>query len=190
MSGLVGSAMIARTSECLLISPVCFDLPLCIYITRYLRNTKTRRNLQATPMVLPAHKTPMPSPAPREPDQVLPKMPSRPATETHPGPIASHAEISSPAEPFPEFDFELEAEPNPSPTFAHEAEVHTSPGDLSLPAPALNQTRELETGAVVSARVTWAEVRESEEERGDMREATARALEWARKMFGKEGFRA
>ena len=41
------------------------------------------------------------------------------------------------------------------------------------------------------ARVKWEEGQESEseEERGDMREATARALEWARKMFGKDAER-
>jgi len=52
--------------------------------------------------------------------------------------------------------------------------------------------REPELGPVVIARIEWAERQESEieeEERGDMREATARALEWARKMFGKDAER-
>jgi hypothetical protein len=42
---------------------------------------------------------------------------------------------------------------------------------------------------VILARVTWAEEQESEDEQGDMREATARALEWAKKMFGKDSER-
>ena len=51
--------------------------------------------------------------------------------------------------------------------------------------------REIDTGPVVIARVKREEGQESEseEERGDMREATARALEWAKKMFGKDAER-
>jgi len=42
---------------------------------------------------------------------------------------------------------------------------------------------------VIRARVTWAERHESAEEGVDMKEATARALEWAKKMFGKDAER-
>jgi ActR/RegA family two-component response regulator len=49
--------------------------------------------------------------------------------------------------------------------------------------------RALETGPVVVARVKWEKGQESEEDHGDMKEATARALEWAKKMFGKDAER-
>ncbi|KAM0709259.1 hypothetical protein Q7P35_003296 [Cladosporium inversicolor] len=131
----------------------------------------------------PTARTPGSSPPPA---QILPKMPAEPATDTHPGPFSSHSATSSPAEPFPELDLEVGAEPNPSPTFAHEADMRILPAVLSLPGPALQRMRALDTGPLILARVTWAEEPESEEENGDMREATARALEFAKKMFGKE----
>jgi hypothetical protein len=61
--------------------------------------------------------------------------------------------------------------------------MHTSPVDLSLPAPAVDRKEGIETGPVTSAHIMWKARRESEEEQGDMKEATARALEFARKMF-------
>ena len=122
-------------------------------------------------------------------DQPLPNMPTKPGTEGQPNPVAKHSDNSSPVEPFPELDLEIGAEPNPSPTFAHEADVHILPAVLSLPAPALRRIGERETGPLVYARVTWSEGQEREEERGDMREATARALEFARQMFGKDAER-
>lgn len=94
--------------------------------------------------------------------------------------------MSSPKEAFPDFDFDIGAELNPSPTFAHETEMHTSPTALSLPAPAVDRSQEPETGPVISARVVWTTGPEDEDELGDMREATARALEWAKKMFGND----
>jgi hypothetical protein len=111
------------------------------------------------------------------------------ATEMRPDLAASDSETSSPVEPFPELDLEVGAEPNPSPTFAHEADICISPAALSLPAPALHRMRESEIGPLVIARVKWEEGHESEEERGDMKEATARALDWAKKMFGKDAER-
>lgn len=129
----------------------------------------------------PAAHTPEPSPAPA---QIPPKMP-----EKHPSAAVGHSKTSSPAEPFPELDLDIGAEPNPSPIFAHETDMVISPTALSLPGPAIQRTRKPEIGPVVLARVTWAEEQESEEEHGDMREATARALEWAKKMFGKDSER-
>lgn len=120
---------------------------------------------------------------------LLPKMPAELATEKHLSPIASYSKTSSPVEPFPELDLEVGAEPNPSPTFAHEADMRILPAALSLPGPAVQRLRELDTGPLILARVSWPEEEENEKERGDMREATARALEFARKMFGKEAER-
>jgi hypothetical protein len=134
----------------------------------------------------PADHTPESAPAPA---QTPPKMPTKPTTKKHPEPMASRSEISSPVEPFPELDLEVGAKSNPSPTFAHEADMRISLTVLSLPGPAIRRVRELETGPVVIARVKWEEGQESEEERGDMKEATARALEWAKKMFGKDAER-
>jgi len=102
---------------------------------------------------------------------------------------ANHSQTSSPAEPFPELDLDIGAEPNPSPTFAHEVDVAISPAALFLPGPAIQRAWKPEIGPVILARVTWADEQDSEEERGDMREATARALEWAKKMFGKDAER-
>ena len=130
----------------------------------------------------PAAQTPESSPAPAK---LLPGTPAESATEKHSRPAASVSEISSPVEPFPELDLEVGAEPNPSPTFSHESDMSILPGALSLPAPALHRMRDAETGPLIQARVTWSEEQKSEEEQGDMREATARALEWAKKMFGK-----
>jgi hypothetical protein len=90
------------------------------------------------------------------PAQFSPKMQKKPAIEKHPDPFASRSEIS---------------------TCAHEADMRISPTVLSLTGPALRKMRELETGPLVVARVKWDEEPESEEERGEMREATARALE-------------
>lgn len=116
------------------------------------------------------------------PAQLPPRIPTEPATKLH-------SEFSSPVEPFPELDLEVGAEPNPSPTFAHEADMRISPTALSLPGPAFQRMRALETGPVVVARVKWEKGQESEEDHGDMKEATARALEWAKKMFGKDAER-
>ena len=127
--------------------------------------------------------TPEYSPAPAK---LLPGTPAESATENHSRPTASVSEISSPVEPFPELDLEVGAEPNPSPTFCHESDMNILPGALSLPAPAFHRMREAVTGPVVIARVKWEEGQESENEPGDMKEATARALEWAKKMFGKD----
>lgn len=106
------------------------------------------------------------------------------ATETESPSVTSREAIPSPTEAFPEFDLDIGAELNPSPTFAHEADIHPSPMALSLPAPAVDRSRKHESGPVIPARVVWIARQEDEEELGDMREATARALEWARKMFG------
>jgi hypothetical protein len=143
----------------------------------------------------PAHMSKKQSPAGQTPESALtparlpPMMQTEPPTEKHSEPLTSRSEISSPIEPFPELDLEVGAEPNPSPTFAHEADICISPTALSLPAPALHRIREIDTGPVVIARVQWKEGEEDEEERGDMREATSRALEWAKKMFGKDAER-
>lgn len=134
----------------------------------------------------PAARTPEPSPIPA---QTPPKISAKSMPERHPSPAVGHSETSSPAEPFPELDLDIGAEPNPSPTFAHEMDMATSPAALSLPGPATQRVRKPETGPVILARVTWAEEQESEDEQGDMREATARALEWAKKMFGKDSER-
>ncbi|GAB7332481.1 hypothetical protein MBLNU13_g04277t1 [Cladosporium sp. NU13] len=134
----------------------------------------------------PAAHTPESSPAPA---QLLPETPAESATEKYSRPAASVSEISSPVEPFPELDLEVGAEPNPSPTFSHEADMHILPAALSLPAPALCRMREAKAGPVVIARVKWEEGQRSEDERGDMKEATARALLWAKKMFGKDAER-
>ena len=127
--------------------------------------------------------------SPLGPIQLPSKMPAESSVESSPRQIKSHSEPSSPLEPFPELDLEIGAEPNPSPTFAHEADMCASPAALSLPGPAYQRAREGDTGAVIRARVTWAERHESAEEGGDMKEATARALEWAKKMFGKDAER-
>jgi len=113
-------------------------------------------------------------------------MPAELVPERHPSPVTGHLETSSPAEPSPELDLDIGAEPNPSPTFAHEIDMTLSPAALSLPGPAVQRARKPETGPLILARVTWAEEQESEDEHGDMREATARAMEWAKKMFGKD----
>lgn len=131
----------------------------------------------------PAAHTPESSLAPA---QLLPGTPAELETEKSSHPAASVSEFSSPVEPFPELDLEVGAEPNPSPTFSHESGMDILPGALSLPAPALHRMREAETGPLVIARVKWEEGQESEEEQGDMKEATARALEWAKKMFGED----
>lgn len=134
----------------------------------------------------PVDHAPKSSPAPAP---LLPEMSAESVNERHPILGASHSELSSPSEPFPELDLEVGAEPNPSPTFTHEADMRISPAALSLPGPALSRMREFETGPVVITRVKWEQEEESEEEHGDMKEATARALEWARKMFGKDAER-
>ena len=118
------------------------------------------------------------------------RLPATEKTEMRPDLTSSHSEIPSPAEPFPELDLEVGAEPNPSPTFAHEADMCISPTTLALPGPAIQKMRKPETGPLIQARVTWSEEQGSEEEHGEMREATARALEWAKKMFGKDAERA
>ena len=134
----------------------------------------------------PAAHKPESSPAPA---QLLPKTPAETATEKHSRPAARVSETSPPVEPFPELDLEVGAEPNPSPKFSHEADIHILPAALSLPGPAFHRMREAEAGPVVIARVKWEEGHESEDERGDMKEATARALEWAKKMLGKDAER-
>jgi len=134
----------------------------------------------------PAAQLPESSPASA---QLPPKMPAESVPERHPSPAVVHSGTASPVEPFPELDLDIGAEPNPSPTFPHEADISLSPTALALPGPAIQRVRDLDTGPVILAHVTWAEGQESEEERGDMREATARALEWAKKMFGKDSER-
>lgn len=117
------------------------------------------------------------------------KVSGKEVTEIRPDLAVSHSETSSPAEPFPELDSDIGAEPNPSPTFAHEMDMAISPAALFLPGPAIQGARKPETGPLILARVTWAEEQESEDEHGDVREATARALAWAKKMFGKDAER-
>ena len=91
------------------------------------------------------------------PAQLPPRIPTEPATKLHSESMTSRSEFSSPVEPFPELDLEVGAEPNPSPTFAHEADMRILPTALSLPGPAFQRMRELETGPVVVARVKWEE---------------------------------
>lgn len=117
------------------------------------------------------------------------KVPTKEVTEMRPDLAASHSKTSSPVEPFPELDLEVGAEPNPDPTFPHEADISLASAALALPGPAIQMVRDLETGPVITARVAWTEEQEGEEEHGDMREATARALKWAKKMFGRDAER-
>lgn len=114
------------------------------------------------------------------PDQVVPRAPAE---------SENHSDFSSPVQPFPELDVYLDHEADmsdSSPTFAHEADTRTAPAALLLPAPVIERTQRAETGPVVRARVAWAQCEASEEEEGEMKEATGKALEWARQMFGKE----
>lgn len=168
----------------------CHRAPTSFVVT--CNKSRKGTTLKASPMNQSAHMSKDHSPTAHTPGsspppaQILPKMPAEPATETHPGPVPSHSATSSPAEPFPELDLEVGAEPNPSPTFAHEADMRILPAALSLPGPAVQRMRALDTGPVILARMTWTDEQESEEESGDMKEATARALECARKMFRRD----
>jgi hypothetical protein len=127
------------------------------------------------------------SPALRSPDTSsaaadthVSKAPTSPATPKLPA--------SSPVEPFPELDLDLEAEfeENRSPTFTHEADTHTAPAALNLPAPAVARKQSRATGPVLRASVSWTQRTVISEKDREMKEATDRALENARKMFGKE----
>jgi hypothetical protein len=127
------------------------------------------------------------SPAVRSPnasstaaDTPISKAPTSPATRKLPA--------SSPVEPFPELDLDLEAEfeEDRSPTFAHEADTHTAPAALNLPAPAVARKQSRATGPVLRASVSWTQGNVTSEEDREMKEATDRALGNARKMFGEE----
>jgi hypothetical protein len=107
------------------------------------------------------------------------KAPTNPATQKIPA--------SSPVEPFPELGLDDESDfEDRSPTFAHEADTHTAPAAISLPAPAVARKQSGATGPVLRARVSWTQGNVISEEDREMREAMERALENARKIFGKD----
>jgi hypothetical protein len=137
------------------------------------------------PMDLSASKTKSSSPAERSsntspaPNLLVSKAPIGPATPKLPA--------SSPVEPFPELDPDHESDfDDRSPTFAHEVDTHTAPAALSLPAPAVARKQSRATGPALRASVSWTQGKVNDEEDGEMKEATERALENARKMFGRE----
>jgi hypothetical protein len=124
----------------------------------------------------PAERSSYTSPAPNPP---ISKAPTSLATPKLPA--------SSPVEPFPELDLDCESDfEDRSPTLAHEADTHAAPAALSLPAPAAARKQSIATGPALRERVSWTEGKQPDDEDGEMREATDRALENARKMFGKE----
>lgn len=120
-----------------------------------------------------------------------PRSPAQAAEENHTPPNTRPLSFSSPVQPFPELDPDLEAElAQLSPRFSHDTGTHGSPAALSLPTPAvdrrkLDRKQPKETSAVVHLCVQWVEENEDSEE-GGMKEATRRQLEWARKMFKKD----
>lgn len=89
---------------------------------------------------------------------------------------------SSPPEPFPELDDDLDSElADLSPCFAHEINSQAALDFLPLPEPAKD--------AVTKARtISQTDVGEAFRDSGGMKEATRRGLEWARIMF-RQGMR-
>jgi hypothetical protein len=161
------------------------------------KETFPQRTKHPKPKIMsPAHPTNSPKSTPTTQQNIpqpasedlLPNMKSsaEPRPETVSPPI--YSVNSSPLEPFPDLDLDIEAElANLSPIFTHEAGMCAVPSTLSLPGPAIGRTRHRQAGPVVSGRVVWMQGGGGdEEEGGEMREATGRALEWARKMFGEE----
>jgi hypothetical protein len=125
----------------------------------------------------PAARSPNPSSA--APNPPVSKAPTSPATPK--------LQASCPVEPFLEFDLDDESDvEDRSPTFAHEADTHAAPAAISLPAPAVARKQSKATGPALRASVSWTQGKVNDEEDGEMKEATERALENARKMFGKE----
>lgn len=130
--------------------------------------------MSRTPQTQEQHK---PDPARSSPSE----LDMEPAPESdHQAPYTPFSRRSSPPEPFPELDDDLDSElADLSPAFAHEINTQTPLGLLALPEPATSAERHTKAGLIPQA------------EEGNlfsseyMREASQRGLEWARLMFGK-----
>ena len=130
----------------------------------------------------------MPSvPGPPEQGRSTPRKSSPSTQDANIAPRSNHQEASplfsarsSPPEPFPELDDDLDSElADLSPCFVHEINSQAALDFLPLPEPAKD--------AVTNSRaVSQADVGEAFHDSGEMKEATRRGLEWARMMFGKD----
>jgi hypothetical protein len=84
-----------------------------------------------------ASKSTASSPAARSPSTSS-AAPFPPVSEAPTSPATPVLPASSPVEPFPELDLDLESDfEDRSPTFAYEADTHATPAAIKLPAPAV-----------------------------------------------------
>ncbi|KAM0712135.1 hypothetical protein Q7P37_011229 [Cladosporium fusiforme] len=93
---------------------------------------------------------------------------------------------SSPPQPFPELESDLAFElARLSLTFAHEVDLHSCFNALTLPELADGVGDEDVPPGVMELQVFWVDAEGAREADEDMREATERALEWARMLSGE-----